>query len=139
MKTNWIGVLRDIIIIWVLTFLGGFFVGLTGVRGERGQLAISVLAILLMIVGFTISGCIVKVNRFKHLFVVALGVWITSIVNIFLGISDLVTWILCIITIVFSMLIGGALSLIFVRPPKSVEVYDVAYSDESSFNINEAD
>ena len=75
MALNWKGVARDVGIVFVLTFLGGLVVGLTsGLTGaEVNVIAIALSNIVFGTVGFTISGCIVKINRFRHLYQVLHG------------------------------------------------------------------
>lgn len=82
-------IVRDVTIIWVLCFLGGMVAGVAGPRQNTETVWTStgvVFAdVLFGIVGFCISGCLAKGNRWKHLGYVAFFVWLTSIVNVFLG------------------------------------------------------
>jgi len=111
---------RDVAIIIALTFLGGFVIGLAGPSDPgRFALAIAVSNILFMTAGFTLSGALAKTDRFKHLLKVALGVWLFSLVNILLGISNLVQWAFALIFILLAMGLGGGLSFAFVRVPKA--------------------
>ena len=71
MKINLKSLLRDVIIIWVFAIIG-IIVDLFRFDGL-------LLKILLMSVGLTIIGCIVKVYRFRHLFVVAFALWVLSL------------------------------------------------------------
>ncbi len=73
MKINRKGVVRDVFIIYCLTFIGGLIVGISVGPGPNRIMALILSNLLLEIVGFTISGCIVKINRFKHLLIVAIG------------------------------------------------------------------
>ena len=57
-------ILRDIVIIVALTFIGGFVIGLAvAPTSSRGMLAIAASNLLLGTVGFVISGCLAVRNR----------------------------------------------------------------------------
>lgn len=119
---KWKALTRDVIVIFILTFLGGFVIGVAaGATGSEIPMgAIGISNILFMSVGFTISGAMAKTNRFGHLRHVALAVWILSAVNIFLPAIGVITWLSSIIGIGISMLIGGAISFIFVKKPTEI-------------------
>ncbi len=119
MAIEWKGVARDVAIVFVLTFLGGLVVGFTSslTGGEVNVLAIALSNIIFGTVGFTISGCIVKINRFRHLYQVALGVWLLSLVNVALGLVDIQQWLVSILSVLLMMGMGGGLSYLFVRTP----------------------
>lgn len=114
---RWKALFRDVIIIFLLTFLGGFVIGMaaagTGGGIPRGAAAVS--NIVFCIVGFTIAGCMAKTHRFRHLLHVAVGVWLLSFVNVLAFPTRLVHWLAGAIVIVITMLIGGGISVIFVR------------------------
>lgn len=115
---NWKVVIRDSLIFMGLTFLGGIVVGFVfGLLGERAspkmQIGIAFSNILFGIFAFTISGCLVKANRFRHLFFVALVTWLLSLINLFFGYS-FSQWLLGAITMLIMMGLGGALSFLFV-------------------------
>ncbi len=120
-KIRWGAVVRDVVIIWILTGLGGFAVGVTGAPRENLLVGYAVANIIFGTVGFTISGCMAKVGRWKHLFVVAVGVWLVSLVNIFIGPISIADWLFGLVFIVFMMAVGGGLSCLFVRTPKGSE------------------
>lgn len=115
-NVRWLAVLRDIALIWLLTFAGGFVVGMAGATGDTFILAIAASNLLLTTVGFTIAGCLAKQDRFKHLFLVALGLWFTSLVNVLSPAVSLVQWAASIVAILVTMAIGGGLSFLFVKP-----------------------
>jgi FtsH-binding integral membrane protein len=102
------------LIIVVLTGIGGFIVGLSGSSGPSALVAIAVSNILFMSVGFTISGAIVKKERFRHLFKVAICLWIFSLINVFFGFS-LMEWVFSFVIILIAMGLGGTFSFIFSR------------------------
>ena len=75
-------IIRDVVIIWALTFMGGFVAGvaLGGLPGQAQRLAVAVgvSTWLFGTVGFTIAGCLAPPDRWRHIGFVALGVWIMS-------------------------------------------------------------
>jgi FtsH-binding integral membrane protein len=120
MAVAWKSVARDVGIVFVLTFLGGLVVGFTTsmAGAEVNVVAIALSNIVFGTVGFTISGCIVKSNRFKHLYQVALGVWLLSLINVAFGVVDIQQWLVSILSVLLMMGMGGGLSYLFVRTPK---------------------
>ena len=119
-RPGWTVVLRDVGIVWVLTLLGGFVVGLGGATGVRAQLASGAATLLFGTVAFTIAGCLTPVNRFRHLSLVASVAWATSFVNLLLGFATLSTWILGIVVTFVVMAAGGGLSFLFVPSRSSM-------------------
>ena len=117
-------VIRDALIIFILTAIGGFIIGVCkaslGINDANYLIAIGLSNIFFTIVGFTISAVIVKKSRFEHLFKVAITVWVLGAVNIILGYANLFQWACSAIVILISMGIGGGLSYIFVS--KSAEI-----------------
>jgi FtsH-binding integral membrane protein len=111
---DWKAIARDTLIIIVLTGIGGFIVGLSGSSGPSALVAIAVSNILFMSVGFTISGAIVKKERFRHLFKVAVCLWVFSLINVFFGFA-LVEWVFSFVSILIAMGLGGTFSFVFAR------------------------
>lgn len=112
---NWKAILRDVSIIWGLTAIGGLIIGLATAGRGFPVLAIAISNILLGTIGFVISGCITKLDRFRHLFNVAIGVWLTSLVNVFFLNFTLGQWFMSLIHILMMMGIGGGISFLFVK------------------------
>jgi len=115
-------IIRDVVIVWVLTAMGGFVAGLaTGGPprdAQRFMLAVMVSNFLLGTVAFTIAGCLAPPGRWRHLSFVALGAWVTSLINVvFFGVS-IPQWIGGAIFIAIIMSIGGAISYVFKRDTK---------------------
>jgi hypothetical protein len=111
------GVIRDIVIITVLTFIGGFIVGFSGgaKNPQMFAIAVAVSNFLMGIIGFIISGCLARHDRWRHLTYVAVGVWLAGLINVvFFGFS-FGLWILSIVFIAIMMGTGGAISYIFKR------------------------
>ena len=111
-------VLRDVIIVTVLSCLGGFIVGFASTSGHNSPLYIYSLAVsnsLFLTIGFTISGCLAVGNRWRHLAIVAAIVWVVSIFNvIFFGLT-FIQWAASVVAIAIFALIGGGISLLFKR------------------------
>ncbi|HEX9742602.1 MAG TPA: hypothetical protein VGA17_07415, partial [Nitrospiraceae bacterium] len=80
-------------------------------------------------VGFAISGCLARAQRFKHLFMVATGVWLLSFVNVAMGLTALPVWAVGFLLILAMMGLGGGLSYLFVRTPK---IDQLPSSDQNS-------
>src|SRR5436309_5634603 len=116
-------VLRDVAILWCLTGIGGFIVGAaSGPEGygsiatgltERAQIAIGLSNLLLCTVGYAISGCLARGNRWQHLCYVTLGVWFSSLINVlFFGVT-LAEFIWMLPLLGMTMVLGGGISFLF--------------------------
>lgn len=111
--------IRDVALVWGLTFIGGFVIGLAGgVHSPTFVLAIAVSNMLLGTVGFLIVGCIATRNRWRHLLQVAVGVWLGGLVNIILGASSFMQWFFSALIIGVMLGVGGALSFAFKKEVK---------------------
>ena len=124
---RWKIVVRDTLIVWCLTVLGGFVVGFAlGVVGAAGSpqipLVVAVSNFVFGIVGFVIVGALAKTNRFRHLVVIALAAWVTSFLNVLLFAGSIGNWLLALPFIFVVMLIGGGISFLLVRPAAAVAV-----------------
>ena len=114
-------IIRDVAIVWGLTFIGGFVIGLSGgLKGDpqRGQLALVASNFFLGTVAFVISGCLAPYPRWRHLGYVALGSWLTSIINVFILHVTIGQWVASSIFISIIMGLGGGISYIFKRDNK---------------------
>ena len=114
-------IIRDVVIVWVLTAIGGFVIGLTGGAQRNPQqmmLAIVASNFLLGTIAFTISGCLAPAPRWRHLAFVALGSWITSLINVAVLNVTIAQWFFSIIFLSIIMGIGGGLSYIFKKDTK---------------------
>ena len=112
-------VVRDIILVWIFTAIGGFVVGLATAAGgpqhdpQRYILALAASNILLGTLAFTIVGCLAPTPRWRHLAFVALGSWVSSLINVlFFGFS-IGQWIFTAFGMAIMMGLGGALSYLF--------------------------
>ncbi len=112
-------IVRDVAIVWVLTAIGGFLVGLTGGQGSRSLVAIAVSNILLGTVAFTIAGCLAPRPRWNHLAYVAVGAWLTSLINVFFFHVTIAQWLSSALFMGVIMAVGGGLSFVFKKDTKA--------------------
>ena len=116
MKIDWRVVLRDALGVLLLGFLGGLVGGALGGDSSRGIQPTSV--IVMMTAGFCVSGCLAKQARFKHLALVATGVWLIGTIVSAISAGGSFVWSLGnLALIVAAMLLGGLISLAIVKPP----------------------
>jgi apolipoprotein N-acyltransferase len=132
MKIKWLHVVRDIVVVWGVTSIGGLLVWMAMAnQGKEITLgAIWLTCLLANTVAFCFVGCLTPKQRCKHLVCVAIGVWLTYItINVYQ--QGAVPWgnarmaavfvgmALGVVAMVFvPMVIGGVLSYLFVRTPK---------------------
>ena len=111
-------ILRDVGIIFALTFFGGCVVGMSGMpltTKLQVAIVIDLCNLALGTAGFTLSGCRApKGNRWPHLAYVALGVWIISIANAIAS-GGWLSWLFSCVRIAVMMGIGGAFSMAIVK------------------------
>jgi len=120
MPINWIAVARDVSIVFGLVLASSFAAAqLIQATGEEvTALVIGLSNIFWGTVGFAISGCLAKVQRFKHLLMVAVGLWLVSFVNVAMGLTPVQFWAVGFLLILLMMGLGGGLSYLFVRSPQ---------------------
>ena len=115
-------IIRDVVIVWVLTAMGGFVAGVATGGPERDVqlylLAIMASNLLFGTIAFTIAGCLAPPGRWRHLSFVALGVWLTSLVNVVFFAVTIPQWIGGAIFTAILMGLGGAISYAFKRDTK---------------------
>ena len=116
-------ILRDIVVIWIATFCGGCIIGVAAATQSLSSstftIGIAVSNLLISTALLTASACLApRGNRWAHIGYVALGLWLTSIVNTLMGVS-LVMWLFGCIPIAICAAIGGGLSYVFKRDPES--------------------
>jgi hypothetical protein len=119
MPFNFIAIVRDVSIVFGLVLASSFAAVqiIQGMGEEATPLVIGLSNIFWGTVGFTISGCLARVQRFKHLFMVAVGLWLASFVNVAMGLTPLPAWAAGFLLILLMMGLGGGLSYLFVRTP----------------------
>ena len=115
-------VIRDVVMVWFFTAVGGFAVGFASralqLSPPQGMLILAASNFLLGTVAFTIVGCLAPPGRWRHLGFVALGAWFTSLINLLLIDISIPQWIGGAIFIAIIMGMGGAISYIFKRETK---------------------
>jgi len=123
MPFNFIIIARDVSIVFALVVASSFAAAqiLQAMDEEVTPLVIGLSNIFWGTVGFTISGCLARVQRFKHLFMVALGLWLLSSVNVVMGLTHLPVWAVGFLLILVMMGMGGGLSYLFVKSPQEAE------------------
>jgi hypothetical protein len=128
MPFNFIAIARDVSIVFGLVVASSFIAVkiIQGAGDEATPLVIGLSNIFWGTVGFTISGCLARVQRFKHLFMVALGLWLLSFVNVAMGLTPLPVWVAGFLLILVMMGLGGGLSYLFVKAPKDDQPTPVA-------------
>jgi hypothetical protein len=115
---QWKAVARDVVIVFILTAIGGFLIGLTGVartNQAKYMLAIAAANFLMGIVAFTIAGSLAPAPRWRHLTIVVVASWVASLINVFVFEVPLLQWIFAIIPLFIMMGIGGSISCLFKR------------------------
>lgn len=132
-RVKWLRVVRDVIILFVLMMAAIFYVmvEMYDYDAEITNGVTLLAALLLCTVGFCSFGCLTPKNRWKHLLCVGIGWWLTSIILTFYGgfsrmYDDIGNMPVVVVgTILFTglwalvpMVVGGALSFLFIKPPK---------------------
>ena len=129
MKIRWLRVVRDVIIVTVYYFVGGIIVGFS-TQGNFTKEMVLLACFLLGILGFCFCGCLTAESRWKHLFIVAPGVWLVNMLTTSLNWGllfdqfNVLVWVTSISTVLIPMVIGGTLSSILVKAPKQKENTD---------------
>src|SRR5947207_2835487 len=104
-------IVRDMVIVWVLTAAGGFVVGVASggpaQDAQRYMLTLMVSNLLLGTLAFTIAGCLAPPARWRHLGLVAIGCWVTGLINVAFFSVSISQWIGGAIFIAIAMGIGG--------------------------------
>ena len=135
MKIKWLHIVRDSFIVNIMLFIGSYtgrYIGSIVSREiptnwsiSRGLpinwpevVSVLLMSTLLVTVGFCISGCLTIKNRWKHLFLVALVVWLFHFLpNLLFRPFNVLSFASSITSIVVTMVIGGVLSSILARSP----------------------
>ena len=121
MKIKWLRVVRDVAIVTVFFGIGGFIVGYA-TQGQWTKDALFIAASMLGILGFCLCGCLTIENRWKHLFIVALGVWLINCLPLLPTLPfSVLAWVLNVSVIFFPMVIGGSISSVLARASKQKE------------------
>lgn len=104
---------RDIVIVVVLSVLATV---LSGVLAAKTHLYPGYLGPFLGFVfgaaGFTISALLTAEPCIKHLFLVALGVWLFGLLNLLFG-ASIVSWAISAVGIFLMMIVGWSIASVF--------------------------
>lgn len=112
-KLDWKHILIDSVIIFVLTFFGGLVVGLlAGLTGAQLSLAmLGLVNVLCASAGFAIASYRKTEDRWPHLFVVALIFWLTGLINVITGFTNMGGWLTSLVPSLVFMAIGGGIGM----------------------------
>ena len=77
---------------------------------------VAVSNFLLGLLGFVIAGALTRIERGRHLWMVALGVWLLGLSSVLLLGISLFQWLVSGLAIFFACLIGGAIASALFRP-----------------------
>lgn len=114
-------ILRDVLIVWGFTFVGGFVIGFVAGIGRFTPsefiIAMALNNLLFGAAAFALIGCIAPPGRWRHLFHVALFAWLSTAINIVLFGATVDQWLLSSIAVLIMMGVGGAISFVFKKEP----------------------
>ncbi len=126
-KINWKRVLLEAFLIFIATALPTFIMSLF--RSNIGpndnidliefKLKFFYASLAIEYIGFILIGCLHRNNRFSQLFFVALVLWLFSFSNFFVKPFSLGSIGKSFFHVMIAMVVGGAISFIFVRPKMS--------------------
>ena len=131
---RWGAAIRDIVVIITSVVITGVVIsysaGYAGVRFADAMVRLGLMTALIMTIGFAISGVHARTHRWRHAFVVAVGVWLTGFfldvlvavglwlkgfVNVRMVPAMLLSWLVSCVPIFICMGLGVSLSFLFVR------------------------
>jgi hypothetical protein len=113
-KYQWKILARDIGIIFLATFIGGFVNGfLRGLSVENPYLT-GAIYVVAGTIGFFIVAQKNERNRFEHLGAVAFASWLLGCFNLLLG-QPVSSWLSSSATLAYSMILGGWLASVVSR------------------------
>ena len=121
MPFNFIAIARDVTVLFILVFASGYLADqiITAMGASVTQEVIGLSSLFWGVVGFTISGCLARVNRWAHLSMVALIFWFACAANVVAGITPITAWAAGSVLILIMMGLGGGLSYLFVKTPQA--------------------
>ena len=113
---RWRDVVRDVAIVWLLTFTGGVVAARVGTGPKAPVLVASNL--ITGVIAFTFIGYLTPVRRFRHLLVVAFAAWLSGLLNVLFFGNPVSSWIVSLVYLTIVMMAGGLLSYLFKRPAR---------------------
>ncbi len=114
---RWRDVLRDVVIVWLLTFTGGIVAARVGEGPKAPVLAAS--NVITGVIAFTFIGSLTPVRRFRHLVVVAFASWLSGLLNVLFFGNSIAAWVASLVYLTLVMIAGWGLSYLFVRTPRA--------------------
>ncbi len=112
MTLNATSVVRDTAIVYGLTFVAGLAMAAAGITIENNSSTAYLSNLLSGVLGFTLVGARLSVNRAEHLAWVAATLWTFNLPNIALGVQTSSAWIHSGLTILLMASLGGSLAMI---------------------------
>lgn len=112
MTLNATTVVRDTAIVYGLTFAAGLAMAAAGITIENNSSTAYLSNLLSGVLGFTLVGARLSVNRAEHLAWVAATLWTFNLSNIALGLQTSSAWIHSGLTILLMASLGGSLAMI---------------------------
>ena len=109
-------VIRDVGILWLVTGIGGFLIGVfaAGRSSEDNRALVGLMNLIVIPIFFAVIAVRAPGNRWRHLFAVAILGWLTSIVNVIFGLT-FADWISALIFSLVAAGVGGGISYAFRR------------------------
>lgn len=121
---GWKAVIRDFAILAILLNLGVYILGPVIVGTGLPELAITgifgLLSIIIQTFSYCLFGCLIKDNRWSHLHMVGLAVWAASFLKVILFQAPVMSWVFSFFIMLFTMLVGGGLSFLYVKPTEKI-------------------
>ena len=111
-------VLRDIVAIFVLTYLWGFAVSIASNLAPQARLFLAARVIgtfTILVLGFVASGILTPEKKWRHLSLVAVGLWIIGVMHAVIAGGKAPRSAGLLFLIVIAMGIGGGFSLLVNR------------------------
>ena len=116
MKVDWRTIARDALIATLILWAGARVFG--SMLPDATETASGVVRIVLMSIGFCVSGCLFRARegRIKHVGRVALLVWAISFFNLFMATDrNILNWVFSLWPIALAAATGGGASFLIVK------------------------
>ena len=89
--------IRDAGLVFAASTVAGFVLGLTTPDSPDLIAILATTGLVIQLAGFTVAGILAGADRWRHLLVMGLVVWVLNLVNVAIGYNDLGTWFLSVI------------------------------------------
>ncbi len=112
MHLNWRRVAIHAVIVFALTIIGGFVVGMIAglIGGPAPLMWLAVSNLVFASAGFAYSAYQTHEKRWAHIAAVALVLWLFSLINPLLGFASFLEWLLSLLAILVFMVVGGGVA-----------------------------